>query len=297
MTATELSALIQIMRERGRPDQPTVPDMRARYELLGEKFPAPADARVETVSAGGCPAEIVSAPGVAGDRWIVYLHGGGYVIGSCATHRNLAYALSRAGDAQVLLLDYRLAPEHPFPAAVEDAVGAYRWLLQRGARPERTAIAGDSAGGGLTVSALVVLQDDGDPLPAAGVCISPWTDMAGTGVTMRTKAEVDPVIWPGVIRWFADLYLAGADDDSPLASPLHADLAGLPPLLIQVGTAECLLDDAVRLAEKARAAGGEAVLEPADDMIHVWHMFAPILSEGRDAIERAGSFVKARTGG
>src|SRR5690606_3827997 len=157
----------------------------ARYELLGEKFRAPDDARVEKVSAGGCPAEIVAAPGAASDRWILYLHGGGYVIGSCDTHRNLAYGMSKAGDAQVLLLDYRLAPEHPFPAAVEDAVGAYRWLMERGAKPERTVIAGDSAGGGLTVSALVVLKDDGDPMPAGGVCISPWTDMEGSGDTMK----------------------------------------------------------------------------------------------------------------
>ncbi|MET4701489.1 monoterpene epsilon-lactone hydrolase [Constrictibacter sp. MBR-5] len=298
MTATELATLIQAMRDRGRPEQPTVPEMRARYELLGEKFPAPGDARVEKVSAGGCPAEIVAAPeAAASDRWIVYLHGGGYVIGSCDTHRNLAYALSRAADAQVLLLDYRLGPEHPFPAAVEDAVGAYRWLIARGAKAERTVIAGDSAGGGLTVSALVVLQDDGDAMPAGGVCISPWTDMEGTGATMQSKAEVDPVIWPPVIAWFADQYLAGADPKMPLASPLYADLKGLPPLLVQVGTAECLLDDAVRLADRARAAGVEVVLEPWDDMVHVWHMFAPILSEGRDAIERAGAFVRERTGG
>lgn len=297
MTASELATLVQIMRERGRPEQPTVPDMRARYELVGEKFPAPAEARVEKVIAGGRPAEIVAAPEAATDRWILYLHGGGYVIGSCDTHRNLAFALSRTADAQVLLLDYRLAPEHPFPAAVEDAVAAYRWLLARGARPERTAIAGDSAGGGLVVSALIVLQDDGDPKPAAGVCISPWTDMEGSGASMQGKAEVDPVIWPPVIQWFADLYLAGADPKMPLASPLHADLGGLPPLLIQVGTSECLLDDAVRLADRARAAGVEVTLEPSEGMIHVWHMFAPILSEGREAVDRAGAFVRTHTGG
>src|SRR5690606_19370824 len=132
-------------------------------------------------------------------------------------HRNLAFNLSRAADAQVLLLDYRLAPEHPFPAAVEDAVAAYRWLMQRGAKPGRTVVAGDSAGGGLVVSTLVVLQDDGDPRPAGGVCISPWTDMEGTGASMQGKAEVDPVISIPVIRWFADLYTAGADPKMPLA--------------------------------------------------------------------------------
>lgn len=297
MTESELRALVQLLRERGRPETPTVEEMRARYALLGQRFPAPQGAVRETVRAPDRPAELVAAPGADPARQILYLHGGGYVIGSPDTHRNLAYALSQAAGAAVLLLDYRLAPEHPFPAAVEDAVAAFRWLLARGADPGRLAIAGDSAGGGLTVAALVALRQEGAPLPACGVCISPWVDLEGTGASMRAKAAEDPVIWPEVIDWFAGLYLAGADPRLPLAAPLHADLRGLPPLLIQVGTAECLLDDAVRLAERARAAGVPVELDAAENMIHVWHMFAPILSEGREAIARAGAFVRRHVGG
>ncbi len=295
MTGSELRALVQLLRERGRPENPTVEEMRARYELLGQRFPAPDAAVREGVEIEGRAAELVAAPGADPARCALYLHGGGYVLGSLNTHRNLAYNLSRAAGAEVLLLDYRLAPENPFPAAVEDAVAAYRWLLARGLDPRRLAIAGDSAGGGLTVAAMVVLNDDRDPLPACGVCVSPWVDLRATGASMSAKAADDPIIWPGVIHWFAGLYLAGADPTLPLATPLHAELTGLPPLLIQVGTAECLLDDAVRLAERARRHGVEVELETVENMVHVWHMFAPILSEGREAIDRAGAFIAART--
>ncbi len=297
MSESELRALIRILRERGRPENPTVDGMRERYELLGERFPAPTDAVCEPIEVEGRPAELIRTPGADPDRCVLYLHGGGYVLGSLGTHRNLACGISRAAGAQVLLLDYRLAPENPFPAAVEDAVAAYRWLLARGFDPARLAIAGDSAGGGLTISTLVVLQDDGDPRPAAAVCISPWVDLEGSGASMTAKAEEDPIIWRGVIDWFAGLYLAGTDPRQPLAAPLHAELHGLPPLLIQVGTAECLLDDAVRLAEKARAAGVAVELEATENMVHVWHLFAPILSEGRAAIDRAGAFIRERTAG
>lgn len=297
MTATELQTLVQLLRERGRPENPTVPEMRERFEILGQKFPAPEDALVEPVEIGLAGGQWVAAPGTDPSRVVLHLHGGGYVLGGgLGTHRNFAYNLSRAADARVLLLDYRLAPEHPFPAAVEDAVAAYRWLCESGVSPGRIVIGGDSAGGGLTVSTLVVLRDDGDPMPAGGICISPWTDMEGTGETMLSRQAEDPMIHPGVIAWFAGLYLAGADPRSPLAAPLHADLAGLPPLLLQVGTAECLLDDARRLAARARDAGVEVTLDEAQDMVHVWHLFAPILSEAREAIDRAGAFVRSRTG-
>ena len=169
MTHSELQALVQLLRERGPPESPTVEEMRARYELLGERFPAPEGAVRDVLTIEGRPAEMIAAPGADPERCILYLHGGGYVIGSLNTHRNLAWNLSEAAGCQVLLLDYRLAPENPFPAAVEDAVAAYRWLVGHGLAPERLAIAGDSAGGGLVVSTLVVLNDDGDPLPACGV--------------------------------------------------------------------------------------------------------------------------------
>jgi acetyl esterase/lipase len=223
---------------------------------------------------------------------MLYLHGGGYVIGSLTTHRGLAGRLSQAAKARVLLIDYRLAPEHPFPAAVEDATAAYRWLLAHGCTPARLAIAGDSAGGGLTVATLVALRDAGQPLPAAGVCLSPWTDLEGLGESVTSKASADPIVQKEMLLRLASCYLGDADPRTPLAAPLYADLRGLPPLLVQVGTAEILLDDALRLAERAKAAGVAVTLEAWDDMIHVWQLFAPLLPEGQQAIARIGEFVQ-----
>jgi acetyl esterase/lipase len=223
---------------------------------------------------------------------ILYLHGGGYVIGSIDTHRELTGRLSRAAAARVFLIDYRLAPEHPFPAAVEDATAAYRWLLQNGATSSRTVIAGDSAGGGLTLATLVALRDAGVPLPAAGVCLSPWTDMEGIGESMATRAHLDPMVQHDRLLHMASLYLNGADPRAPLAAPLYANLTELPPLLIQVGTAETLLDDATRFADRAKTAGVDVTLEAWDDMIHVWQLFASMLPEGQQAIDRLGEYIR-----
>jgi phosphinothricin tripeptide acetyl hydrolase len=195
----------------------------------------------------------------------------------------------------VLLPDYRLAPEHPFPAAVEDAVSAYRWLMAQRIAPARIVIAGDSAGGGLAVATLLALRDTGVSLPAAGVCISPWVDLTGSGQSYATRADVDPIVTRDGIDRMALAYLAGKDAKAPLASPLFADLHGLPPLLVQVGDAEVLLDDAVQLAARAKAAGVDATLDIWDEMIHVWHWFFPMLDEGQSAIDRIGQFVQART--
>jgi acetyl esterase/lipase len=192
-------------------------------------------------------------------------------------------------------VEYRLAPEHPFPAAVEDATAAYRWLLASGVRPAGIAIAGDSAGGGLTLATLVALRDAGDPLPAAAVCLSPWVDLEGIGDSMATKAAADPFVRKEMIQFMAQQYLGERSLRTPLAAPLYADLHGLPPLLIQVGTAETLLDDSTRIAERARAAGVSVTLDTWDNMIHVWQLFAPMLPEGQQAIERIGAFIREHT--
>jgi acetyl esterase/lipase len=256
-------------------------------------FPVDADVKSEPVNAGGVKSEWVTAPGADPGRAVLYLHGGGYVIGSINTHRTLAGRISRAAKARVLVIDYRLAPEHPFPAAVEDSVAAYRWMLSTGLKPSRIAVAGDSAGGGLTVATLVAIRDAKLPVPAAGVPLSPWIDMEGLGDSMKSKAAVDPMVQKDGLLQMAAAYLAGKDPRTPLAAPLYADLAGLPPLLIQVGTAETLLDDSTRLAERARKAGVKVTLEPWENMIHVWQIFAPILDEGQQAIEKIGEFIRA----
>ncbi len=202
--------------------------------------------------------------------------------------------MARAAQARALIIDYRLAPEHPFPAAVEDAVTAYRWLLDQGIRPERIAVAGESAGGGLTVALLIALRDRGLPLPAAAVPISPWVDMEGLGETVTTNAERDPLVKKDLLLNMAQGYLQGQDPRSPLAAPLYADLRGLPPLLIQVGEAEVLLSDAQRLAERAKEAGVDVTYEPWDDMIHIWHGFS-FLPEASQATDRIGEFVREHT--
>ena len=225
------------------------------------------------------------------------LHGGGYVIGSLDSHRHLVAEVGRAAGCWALALDYRLAPEHPFPAAVEDAVAGYRYLLARGVKHGRIAVAGDSAGGGLVVAAMVAIREAGLPQPGCGWCISPWVDMEMTGETMTSKAAVDPIVQRDGVSEMARLYLNGADPRSPLAAPIYADLAGLAPLLIQVGAAETLLDDAIRLAKVAGAADIGIDLQIWPEMVHVWHLFHPELKAGLRAIEAGGAFVRAHTSG
>ena len=214
--------------------------------------------------------------------------------GSVISHRGMAANLSRTSGCRVLTVDYRLAPEHKHPAQVQDAHTAYSWMLKNGANPASSAVAGDSAGGGLTVATLLSVRDAGDALPAAGVCISPWVDMEGTGDSMTGKAGVDHMVSREGLLDMADHFLGDGDRRDPLAAPLHADLTGLPPLLTIVGTSEVLLDDAVRLHDNAEAAGVDSTLEIWDDMIHIWPWFAPFLPEGQQAMEQMGAFIKER---
>ena len=228
-------------------------------------------------------------------RSLLYFHGGGYALGSSKAHAEMASWIARAARARVCVLDYRRAPEYRFPAAVEDALLAYRWILNSGADPRTVAVGGDSAGGGLTLALLTSLRDRGEPLPGCAVCISPWVDLEMTGASIIGKADLDPLLTRAGLQQFADWYLGGQNPRQPLVSPLHADLRGLPPLLIQVGTSEILLDDALRLAERASAAGVPVTLCQYEDMPHVWHVFASFLPQGRQAANEIGDFVMQNT--
>jgi len=293
MASPQLQMAIDAMKSMAKTPPPTLAEMRVGFEQMAA--PAQPDVKSESVSANGVDAEWIAAPGAVADRAVLYLHGGGYVLGSVKTHRDLIGRISRAAQARMLALNYRLAPEHPFPAAVDDALAGYRYLLDHGLKPARIAVAGDSAGGGLTVAALVAIRDAGLPLPAAGVCLSPWVDLEEKGESMTTRAKADPVVQREGLIGMAQAYLAGKDPRTPLASPLHADLKGLPPLLIQVGDAETLLDDSTRIAERARAAKVQVQLEVWPEMIHVWQLFASFLPEGQEAVEGIGKYIHQHT--
>jgi acetyl esterase/lipase len=290
----EIGALRAKLASRPRSD-----DYRQRrkdIDARGLQYGLKPDVTVEPVTANGVQAEWTSTPQADRNAALLYLHGGGYVIGSLDSHRHLVAEAGRAVGSWALALDYRLAPEHPFPAAVDEAIAGYRFLLARDYPPGRIAIAGDSAGGGLVVSAMVAIRDAGLPPPACGWCISPWVDMEAAGETMTTRGAVDPMVQRAGILDMARLYLNGADPHSPLAAPIYADLTGLAPLLIQVGASETLLDDALRLAKTTGAADVRVDLQIWPEMVHVWHLFHPELKAGLRAIEEGGSFVRRMIG-
>ncbi len=286
----EIRAIREIIASRPRVSD--VAQRRRDIDARGLAFGLASDVKVEKASAGGVPAEWTSTPGAAATAVVLYVHGGGYVIGSLDSHRHLVAEIGRACGARALALDYRLAPEHPFPAPVEDALAAYRFLLASGIAPERIAIAGDSAGGGLVVAAMLAIRGAGLPQPGCGWCISPWVDLQSTGASMNDNAARDPTVQKAGILDFAGIYLAGADPRSPLASPIHGDLHGLPPLLIQVGAVETLLDDALMLARAASLADVYVDLQVWPEMIHVWHQWFTQLDAGRRAIAAGGAFVR-----
>ncbi len=269
-----------------------MPQMRQDWDDLFAAHPGDIGAARERFSHEGLSGERICAPAASSsDRAILYFHGGGYVFGSARSHGVLCEYLSAAANATVYALDYRLAPEHPFPAAVEDAVAAYRWLL--GTYPAgKISLAGDSAGGGLTLATLVSIRDAGLPMPACATPLSPWADLSCSGETMTSKAEEDPMVQRDFTHQLAQLYVPDGKLDQPLASPVNANLGALPPMLIQVGSRETLLDDSRRVAERARAAGVDVSLEIGERMIHVWQIFAARLDEARDAIDRLGAFIR-----
>ncbi len=295
MASAELEKVLGLIAQRpiGQ-GNPTLQEMRDGMEA--GSFPTTEAASVTAVDANGVPGEWVTVPESDPNRRLLYVHGGGYVIGSPLTHRRLCEDIARAGGCSVLNLDYRLAPEHPFPAAVEDAIEGLKFIQGNGPDGEGAAdatfVAGDSAGGGLTLATLLSAREQGLDQPNAAIGISSWTDLAITGETLETRAETDPLITDSsMINDMAAQYLGDADAEHPLASPLYADYAGLPPLLLQVGDAEVLLSDTTRVTEKARAAGVDVVEEVWDEMFHVWHAFAPMLPEGQEAVNRIGEFI------
>jgi acetyl esterase/lipase len=296
MASPELDMIVALLREAPLFHGDDVAAMRTGMEAMTASTPLGDDVRITAVDAGGVPAEWVDTEGARADTCVLYFHGGGYVIGSPRTHRGLVSAIGRAAGARVLSVDYRLAPEHPHPAAVEDGVRAWRFLREQGFAPGRIAIAGDSAGGGLTVATLLALRDAGDELPPAAVCISPWLDLTLSGESMTTKADVDPMVRREALDGMAAMYAGQGSREAPLASPLFADLAGLPEILVHVGTAETLLDDSLRFVARLREAMVEVSLDAYEDMIHVWHAFATVLPEARDAIGRIGDFLRRRLG-
>jgi acetyl esterase/lipase len=297
MPSPQLEALVSAIRAQPRNPNITIAELRAGYEQTSSLMPLAPDVQCEPLTVAGRPAEWLAVDGQSPAATVLYLHGGGYCIGSLSTHRRVIGDFVRAGNARALALDYRLAPEHPYPAALEDATAAYRWLLAEGIDPQRLVIAGDSAGGGLTAATLLALRDAGDPLPAGAVLMSAWLDLANSGDSIQTKASVDPIIQIESLDEWAGYYLNGVDPKTPHASPFYAELHGLPPLLVQCGTAETLLDDSVRFAERAQAAGVDVTLELWDDMIHIWHAFAFMLPEAQEAIDRVGAFIRERTAG
>lgn len=275
-------------------------DRRVRWEPLFHRIcPIPPGTRTAPIPSGGPLGEWVTADGVSASnpRILFYIHGGGFTAGSAAAYRGLSSHLSAATDCRVLAVDYRWAPEAPFPAALHDCVAGYRWLVTTAATdPRNVVLAGDSAGGNLVVAMLLALKKSGDKLPAAGVCLSPIFDLALTGDSVSGRSARDPMILASSLQKCSAAYRGDADPRDPLMSPLYGDLAGLPPLLLQCGSEEMLRDDSARLAAKAKAAGVDATFEEWDEMVHVWHLFADRLSDGRRALSRIGEFVRAHIG-
>lgn len=291
MADPEIDVVRKILASHPRPTN--LAERRKRLDALGAQYSLPEDVRVEGVDANGVAAEWTTTPSADQSRVILFLHGGGYISGSLDSHRHMIAQAGREAQARTLSLGYRLAPEHPFPAALDDALAGYRFLLSSGFRAKRIIVAGESAGGGLAIAMLVSARDAGLELPACAWLSSPWVDLTLSGGSMTTKAAVDPLISKPYLEEAATAYLHGADPCAPLASPIHADLSGLPPMLIQVGSSETLLDDSIRLAAVAGAAGVRVTLEVWPDMIHAWHLFYQQVTAGRRALAGVGAFIRS----
>ena len=291
----EIDAVRALLTSQPRPA--SLAERRERLDMVASVYGVAPDIRFEPVPVAGCEAEWSLAPGSDPSKVLLYFHGGGYCSGSIKSHRGMVGETGRAAKVRTLALGYRLAPENPFPAALDDATAAFEFLLAQGIGPNRIAIGGDSAGGGLSLALMQRLRDAGKPLPVAAWLVSPWIDLEMTGATIDSKAAIDPLIHRDYLEQLAANYLAGHDPRDPLVSPLHADLSGLPPVLVQVGSAETLLDDAVRIAGKLGAADVPSKLEIWPRMIHAWHLWSAKLTAGRQATQSAGRFIAEALGG
>jgi monoterpene epsilon-lactone hydrolase len=294
MSASEIDAIRALLT--GKPRPVGWAERRARIEEVGAVWPVAGDIALEPVDLGGVKAEFSRAPGSDPARVLMFFHGGGYCSGSIASHRRMVTEAGRAARMRTLAVDYRLAPEHPFPAAHEDAMTAWRFLRAQGIAAEHIAVGGDSAGGNLTICLINALRAAGEAQPACAWLASPWTDLTMSGASLASKDAVDPLIHKPYLEELADAYAGAHDRRDPRISPLFSDLRGFPPVLIQVGSAETLLDDAVRFARAAGLADVNATLEIWPHMIHAWPMWNAKLADGRCALERVGEFVRRRMG-
>jgi len=275
-------------------DPSDFPAMRRAYDAFAENDPMPELATSSDIDLGGVSCLGLLPKGSSGDHVVFWLHGGGFAMGSSRSHKGLASQVAAIARTAAVLPDYRLAPEHRHPAALDDCVASYAAVLKEGVEARNIILAGDSAGGGLAVATALKLKEQGVPLPAGLMLLSPWVDLEGTGESMNGGVSDDPMVAKHLIAAMAPPYLNGADPRTPLAAPLYADLRGLPPLLIQVGRRETLLDDSTRFAQRARKAGVDLTLEVWPGMIHVWQIFASELEEGREAVERIGEYLRKR---
>src|SRR5262245_28530912 len=290
MSEQEIDAIRALLTSKPRPVGWT--ERRARIEEVGSVWPVAGDIRLETVDLGGVRGEFSLAPGSDPSRVLIFFHGGGYCSGSIVSHRRMVTEAGRAARMRTLAVAYRLAPEHPFPAAHEDALTAWRYLRAQGIAAERVAVGGDSAGGNLTIALINRLRAADEAQPACAWLASPWTDLTMSGASLASRDAVDPLIHKPYLEELAAAYAGARDRRDPAISPLFADLAGFPPVLVQVGSAETLLDDAVRFARAAGAADVPVTLEVWPHMIHAWPMWNAKLADGRRALERAGEFIR-----
>jgi acetyl esterase/lipase len=291
MAQSEIEAVRALLSSKPRPVG--WPERRRRLDDVGSVWPVADDVKLAAIDVGGVPGEYSIVPGSDTSRILLFFHGGGYCSGSIVSHRRIVSEAGRAAGVRTLAIGYRLAPEHPFPAAYEDVLTAWHFLRNQGISAARIAVGGDSAGAGLALGLIGQLRDGNQELPACGWLVSPWTDLTMSGSTLATKDAVDPLIHKGYLNELANAYLpAGMDRNDPRVSPLYADFRGFPPTLIQVGSAETLLDDSTRLAAVAGEADVPVTLEIWPHMIHAWHLWNAHLEPGRRALVSAGAFIR-----